>query len=124
MQGTGHITVSFTADGDYVKQVEEQFSAQAQASFPLIACTDENACYNAYIMRDGRENALKNTLANDFVSPVPENTNLYVDPSFNRFFSDNAVVYMLTDNRDQNHPHSSAVIVDTGTGAVEFSKYG
>lgn len=122
MQGTGHITVSFTADKEYVQSVAERFSAQAENEFPLLALTDESRYYSSSVLRDGRENAAQH--AKEYVSPVPKNTNLFCDPSFEKYFSDEAVVYILSDNRDMNHPHSAAVIVDEKTGAVEFTKYG
>ena len=124
MQGTGFVTVSFTCDKEYAAEVAERFSGRAAAEFPLLAYTDSNRYYHNYLTEGGTEEMLKKMEANDFVDPVPEDTNLHHDIMFDKYFSESAVVYMLDDNRNFNHPHSSAVIVDTEAGAVEFVKYG
>ena len=47
---------------------------------------------------------------------------LRVDEDF--FAGTSAVVYVLNTNKDWNHPQSSAVIIDTDSGKIEFSQYG
>ena len=53
----------------------------------------------------------------------PDADTLRIDTAF---FGENsrATVCILDTNRNENHPHSSAVIVDPDTGKIEFSKYG
>ena len=50
-------------------------------------------------------------------SAVHINEDFFPDP-------DAATVYILSTNRDWNHPHSKTVTVDPDSGRVEITQYG
>ncbi len=54
---------------------------------------------------------------NDPDSAVHVNRDFFPDP-------DAAAVYIISTNRDWNHPHSKTVTVDPGSGRVEITQYG
>lgn len=100
MQGTGHYTVSFTADTDYAKSVAAHFEDISADTFPLDGYSEPS-----------------DLAASD--EPV-----LAVDRDFWNGREQGAVVYLLSHSGNVNHPHSTAVIVNTQSGAVSFSRLG
>ena len=99
MQGTGHFTVSFTADSGYAESLAAEFSGRCTDSFPLSDYSDSA----------------------DLASTDPV---IATDYDFWQGREDGAVVYLLDHSGNVNHPHSTAVIVDTQSGAVSFSRLG
>lgn len=53
----------------------------------------------------------------DFDSAVHVNADFFADP-------DAATVYVLSSNRNWNHPHSKTVTVDPVSGRIEITQYG
>ena len=107
LQGTGHYSIRFTADSETVKEYERQFSAAAKHTYSI----------------DGN-NTGSNFITADLV--LPDNStgtvDVYIDGSF--FAGTDAKIYVLDSNYNWNHPHTSAVIIDTAGGKVQFSREG
>lgn len=106
MQGTGHYSVTFhTASDDAVKRYENEFSARAVYTIPM------NEWYDRYeVDNSGNENSYENIL------------DVYIDDSLRN--SETAVIYVIDAVTDFNHPHSSAVIIDSKNNIIQLSQLG
>lgn len=113
MQGTGHFTVRFTCSPEEAENIAETYAAKAIYTFPL-----QELHHGMTYQVEAFSPKATVTYDND------HSLDIYWDYDF--FGTDNpdAVVYVTAAVHNWNHPHSSAVIVDSKKGAVEFSQFG
>ena len=109
LQGAGYYSVRFTADTAQAQEYERMFSARAVHTFDF----DDEAhdYYGNYFSRNVQ-------LGENDVGSV----DVYIDREF--FSSGNARIYVIETNYNWNHPHTSAVIIDSAVGKVQFSRNG
>lgn len=111
MQGTGHSSVRFKASQDVIKAYEEEYSAKAIYTYP----------YSEFEYGH---------LTVDEVSPKASAK--WEDDKSLDIFSDidfweestSATVYVISAVHNWNHPHSSAVIIDSEKNMIEFAQLG
>lgn len=110
MQGTGHSSVCFKASQDVIKAYEEEYSAKAIYTYP----------YSEFEYGH---------LTVDEVSPKAESKyedrglDIYSDTDF-WAESTSATVYITSATHNWNHPHSTAVIIDSEKNMIEFAQLG
>lgn len=110
MQGTGHSSVRFKASYDVIKAYEEEYSAKAIYTYP----------YSEFEYGH---------LTVDEVSPKAVSKyedcglDIYSDTDF-WSESTSATVYVISAVHNWNHPHSSAVIIDSEKNMIEFAQLG
>ena len=107
MQGTGYYSVTFTTSPERAAEYAAEFAPKAQYTISLAEYIDSDIYYIGE-----RDPAMKNVL------------DVYVSESMKNGCSDKAKIYVLSAVLNFNHPHSSAVIVDTETGKVQLSQLG
>ncbi|MGN1416003.1 MAG: hypothetical protein ACI4XF_04125 [Oscillospiraceae bacterium] len=97
MQGTGHFSVRFVTSPERAAEYSQNYSQQAKWTLSY-----KNAAFSA------PQDLFPDFFADrDFWENAP-----------------NAEVYILDGVVNWNHPHSSAVIIDTGTGRIQLSQLG
>lgn len=96
MQGTGHFSVRFRTSPRRAAEYAEIYSRQAKWTIAF-----DNAIYS---------------------EPRDECPDFFSDRDF--WGDSSAKVYILDGVADWNHPHSSAVIIDTNTGKIQLSQLG
>ena len=101
MQGTGWFTVRFQTSPARAAEYEAEFADGARYTIPVGEYGDW------YVINAEKDEILSVQLDRDFWK---DNTT--------------AQIYVLDAVLNWNHPHSSAVIVDTATGQIQFSQYG
>lgn len=110
MQGTGHSSVRFKASQDVIKAYEEEYSAKAIYTYP----------YSEFEYGH---------LTVDEVSPKAvskyedRGLDIYSDTDF-WAESTSATVYVTSATHYWNHPHSTAVIIDSEKNMIEFAQLG
>ena len=112
MQGTGHSSVRFKASHDVIKAYEEEYSAKAIYTYPYS------------------EFEYGYSISVDEVNPKAsakweDDKSLYIY-SDSDFWSEStsATVYVISAVHNWNHPHSSAVIIDSEKNMIEFAQLG
>ncbi len=109
MQGAGNYCVSFVTTPEQAQEYEKIYSAQAQYDFPMTEL-------------HGHSYELD---SENFKSISVAVGSLWEESSFEEYASEtNTNIYILSTNADWNHPHTSAVIVDSQSGRIEFSQLG
>ena len=104
MQGIGHYSVRFVTTPERAAEYLEQFSAQAVCTVPY----PENPSWEIQVPGNPDKPA-----------------DLHLDAQFwQNGHSDGAAVCLLRYRCSDNHPASSAVIINSRTGAVQFTRYG
>ena len=106
MQGTGHYSVAFVTTPETAKEYEKIYSGQASYTIPLNEYED----YGYSLDEEGKKQAV-----------------IFGSKEFREEFftkENHAVIYILNTNGDWNHPHTSAVIIDSQSGKVHFSQLG
>lgn len=101
MQGTGWFTVRFQTSPERAAAYAAQFADGARYTIPVSEYGDR------YIINAEKDEILYVQLDTAFWKDDPD-----------------AQIYVLDAVLNWNHPHSSAVIVDTKSGKIEFSQYG
>ncbi|MBR1555788.1 MAG: hypothetical protein IJ644_10435 [Oscillospiraceae bacterium] len=110
LQGAGHYSVAFVTTPEKAKAYQELYSRQAEYIIPL------NELHDTSYHPDDKE---EDDTIDFFISTIWE------ESSLGEFETEkNAEVYVLSSNGDWNHPHTSAVIIDTSSGRIQFSKLG
>lgn len=111
MQGTGHSSVRFKASQDVIKAYEEEYSAKAIYTYPLS------------VFDEGHITVEK-------VSPkaaigMTDDKSLFIYRDTD-FWEGNttATVYVISATHNWNHPHSTAVIIDSEKNMIEFAQLG
>lgn len=110
MQGAGHWSVRFVTSPETAARYADELGAGAPYELMLSQ-------YDDSVM----------VSVNDLGYSAPEYHNIlsfYRDEDFWKGHEETARVYVLSSNLDQNHPHTSAVIVDEEAGMVEMSELG
>ena len=103
LQGSGHYTVRFTTSSEHIQEYEQLFSSQARHIYKYAAQSD-------YFSAEEERPDSKGTV------------DVFLDSGF--FEGHEVTIYVLDTNYNWNHPHTSAVIIDSTTGRVQFSQYG
>lgn len=109
MQGTGHYSVTYRTSPERAAAYAGEYAPKARYTIPLSE-------YDyGYKVEDftPRENSYDDGSLDVFISEVMRGG-----------ASDSAQIYVLDAVLNWNHPHSTAVIVDTETGLVQFSRLG
>ncbi len=110
-QGAGHSSVRFKASHDVIKAYEEEYSAKAIYTYPYS------------------EFEYGHSISVDEVSPKAESKyedhslGIYSDTDF-WAESTSATVYVTSATHYWNHPHSTAVIIDSEKNMIEFARLG
>ena len=117
MQGTGHYSVRFVTAPERAAEIEAQFSAQALYTMPLaegmLSCQSiPESAGNSYAA-SGEEWSGAAMFYCDEKFWYPEGKP-----------ADGTTVLCLDARGDWNHPGGSVVIVNSRTGAVEYSQFG
>ena len=111
LQGTGHYSVYFETDEETVKRYMADFSKQAKHSFTF---EEYSQAPRSEFSADGK--------------PKPKESigdiSLFVGSRYDKCTSADVLVYVLDTNYDFNHPHTSAVIIDTQKNTVFLSQLG
>ena len=111
MQASGYYSVTFTASPETAADYAGRFAPMAKYTVPL----NEFISDGSYMVEDftPRENSTDDgSLA------------VFVSDGMRSGCSDSAKVYVLEAALNRNHPHSTAVIVDTETGKIQLSRLG
>lgn len=109
LQGAGHYCVSFITAPEQAQEYEKIYSGQAQYHFPMTEL-------HGHSYELDREN---------FKSVSVIVSSLWEESSFEEYAGETHTnIYILSTNADWNHPHTSAVIVDSQSGRIEFSQLG
>lgn len=101
MQGTGHYSVEFVTSPERAAAYASRYAEEAWKVIPLAGYSGSGARY-----------------------PDEGKITVYLNDAFWEGSSPAATIYVLDAVTDPNHPHSSAVIVDTATGKIQFSRLG
>jgi len=110
LQGAGNYCVSFVTTPEKAKEYEKIYSEQANYIIPLSELWDH--CYYPDENNDNR------------VISIATDT-LWKESSYGEFETEiNAEIYILHANENWNHPHTSAVIIDSSDGRIQFSQLG
>ena len=117
MQGTGHYSVRFVTSPERAAEIEKQFAAQALYTMPLaegmLSCQSiPESAGNSYAA-SGEEWSGAAMFYCDEKFWYPEGKP-----------ADGTTVLCLDARGDWNHPGGSVVIVNSRTGAVEYSQFG
>lgn len=110
MQGTGHYSVCFVTSSEIAAEYEKEFASQARYIIPL----DEYSSHEGwYTIGEDKDDSGNNVL------------DVYWNMDFwEKSGEPNAQIYVLDAVLNWNHPHSSAVIIDTESGRVQLSQLG
>ncbi|MBQ6944912.1 MAG: hypothetical protein IJN43_11385 [Ruminococcus sp.] len=111
MQGTGHSSVRFKASHDVIKAYEEEYSAKAIYTYPLS------------VFQDGSIDVEQVSPKADIGIKDDKSLLVYRDTDF-WSESTSATVYVISAVHNWNHPHSSAVIIDSEKNMIEFAQLG
>ena len=121
MQGTGHFSVCFMTSPERAAELEAQFAEQAIYTDSLPDA-GANASFCKLRVPEEQYQAFSAVSEDEWDG----NTTIYADRDF--FFhggnAADAAVYILDAKCSMNHPASSAVIISSKTGAVQFSQFG
>lgn len=112
LQGTGHYSVYFETDEETVKRYTDDFSKQAKYSFTFEEYS--TAPRTMSVPSDNKEKQ-KNSIGD-----IP----MFVGGRYDGCASADVTVYVLETNFDHNHPHTSAVMIDTQKNTVFLSRLG
>ena len=110
MQGTGHYSVCFVTSTEIAAEYERKFASQAKYIVPL----DDFTARSFYSVNGNSDNPWE-----DDVLDIYWNMNFWQKGE-----EPNAKIYVLDAVLNYNHPHSSAVIIDTESGRVQLSRLG
>ncbi|MBR0484225.1 MAG: hypothetical protein IJJ69_05500 [Oscillospiraceae bacterium] len=105
MQGAGHYSILFTTTPEQAKEYEKIYSEQAEYIIPL-----SEYALRAYLDEEQQKELV-----------------IFGGEEFwEKFFTqdNHAVIYLLDTNGDWNHPHTSAVIIDSQSGKIHLSQLG
>ncbi len=111
MQGTGHSSVRFKASHDVIKAYEEEYSAKAIYTYPLS------------VFQDGSIDVEQVSPKADIGIKDDKSLLVYKDTDF-WSESTSATVYVISAVHNWNHPHSTAVIIDSEKNMIEFAQLG
>ena len=115
MQGTGHYSVTFRTTPERAAEYAAMYAPQAV--YTLNLSENEEPVSDGYFRWTDKEfkpaNAGQDGSLDVYLSSAVKNA----DP-------ETTAVYVLETNHNRNHPHSLAVITDTGTGLIQLSKLG
>lgn len=111
MQGTGHSSVRFKASQDVIKAYEEEYSAKAIYTYPLS------------VFQDGSIDVEQVSPKADIGMTDDKSLLVYRDTDF-WAESTSATVYITSATHNWNHPHSTAVIIDSEKNMIEFAQLG
>lgn len=111
MQGTGHSSVRFKASQDVIKAYEEEYSAKAIYTYPLS------------VFQDGSIDVEQVSPKADIGMTDDKSLLVYRDTDF-WAESTSATVYVISATHNWNHPHSTAVIIDSEKNMIEFAQLG
>ncbi|MBP3310413.1 MAG: hypothetical protein J6L05_06360 [Ruminococcus sp.] len=110
-QGAGHSNVRFKASEEIIKAYESEYAPKAIYTYPLSSFEE-------------------GSVSVEEVSPEAQtewenDTSLVIHRDID-FWKDNttAMVYVLSATHNWNHPHSTAVIIDSENGMIEFAQIG
>ena len=109
MQGTGHYSVTYRTSPERAAAYAEEDAPKAKYTVPL---SEYEVGYKVEDFTP-RENSYDDGTLDVFISEI-----------MREGASDSAQIYVLYAALNWNHPHSTAVIVDTETGLVQFSRLG
>ena len=127
----GHFTVSYLTTVDKAKEFQQVYSQRAVASCPLQMITDPTA-YRSRDVRtlliNDKEKAIEEILYSESEynspTPPPDGMTVQIDYNFWQGRDQNAVIYLLESSGSGEDIRTTAVIIDTQLGAVEFAQYG
>lgn len=105
MQGTGHYSVEFVTSPERAAAYASRYAEEAQYTIPL------RSIYSSSYRFPDSDKEINLYLSSD----------LWVG-YWNS--ESNAQVYVLDAVMNPNHPHSSAIIIDTATGKIQLSELG
>lgn len=111
LQGTGHSSVRFKASQDVIKAYEEEYSAKAIYTYPLS------------VFQDGSIDVEQVSPKADIGIQDDKSLLVYRDTDF-WSESTSATVYVTSATHNWNHPHSTAVIIDSEKNMIEFAQLG
>lgn len=111
LQGTGHSSVRFKASQDVIKAYEEEYSAKAIYTYPLS------------VFQDGSIDVEQISPKADIGIQDDKSLLVYRDTDF-WSESTSATVYVTSATHNWNHPHSTAVIIDSEKNMIEFAQLG
>ncbi len=111
MQGSGYYSVTFTASPETAADYANRFAPQARYTVPLKEFI-ENGTYTVEDFTPRENSTDDGTL------------DVLVSEGMRSGCSDSAQIYVLYAALNRNHPHSTAVIVDTETGKIQLSQLG
>ncbi|MCR5121538.1 MAG: hypothetical protein K6B74_03860 [Ruminococcus sp.] len=111
MQGTGYFSVTYKTTPERAAACAAEYAPQAKYTIPL----KEYIEMGGYKVEDftPRENSCDDGTLD-----------VYISGKMREGGSESAQIYVLYAVLNWNHPHSTAVIVDTETGLVQFSQLG
>lgn len=110
MQGTGHYSVCLVTSPETAAEYEKKFASQARYIIPFDEYSSREGWYT---IGEDKDDSGNNVL------------NVYWDMDFwKKGEEPNAQIYVLDAVLNWNHPHSSAVIIDTESGRVQLSRLG
>ncbi len=109
MQGTGHFTVQFTCSPENAKKIAETYAEKAIYTIPL-------ADFGNRMIYEVKEFSPEATVAYE------NDHTLDIEWDYDFFGPENqdAMVYVTAAVHNENHPHSSAVIVDCKKAQLNF----
>ena len=110
-QGAGHSSVRFKASQDVIKAYEEEYSAKAIYTYPL-SVFDEG---HITVEKVSPKAAIGMT--DDKSLFIYRDTDFWAE-------STSATVYVTSATHNWNHPHSTAVIIDSEKNMIEFAQLG
>ena len=111
-QGAGHSSVRFKASQDVIKAYEEEYSAKAIYTYPY---SEFEHGYSIYV--DEISPKASATWEDDKSLYIYSDTDFWAE-------STSATVYVTSATHNWNHPHSTAVIIDSEKNMIEFAQLG
>ncbi|MBR4201763.1 MAG: hypothetical protein IKQ91_10960 [Oscillospiraceae bacterium] len=122
MQGTGHFSVRYMTTPERAAELEKQFAAQSIYSEALPETADNTSFFRLLVPEKQWDS---------FSVPDADMWDGSVEIYFDRDFfcpaeqaQSGVMVYVLDAKCNWNHPASSVVIINSKTGAVQFSQFG
>ena len=112
MQGTGHSSVRFKASQDVIKAYEEEYSAKAIYTYPYSEFEYGHSIYVEEVSPKASA-----TWEDDKSLDIYSDTDFWAE-------STSATVYVTSAVHNWNHPHSTAVIIDSEKNMIEFAQLG
>ncbi len=122
MQGIGHYSVTYRTTPEQAAACAAEYAPKARYTIPLKEYIENGG----YTVEDftPRENSYDDGTLDVYISEKMRGGSDFFDDTSSGGGSDSTQIYVLNAVLNWNHPHSTAVIVDTETGLVQFSQLG